>query len=40
MEVVSILIVCLMLGSIGCCAACKLYVDSHKQNNTIHILNV
>lgn len=40
MEVVSILIVCLMLGSVGCCAACKLYTELHKQNNTIHILNV
>ena len=40
MEVGGILVVCLMLGSIGCCAACKLYIEIHKKNNTVHILHV
>ena len=40
MEVVSIFIICLMLGSVGCCAACKLYVDSHKEHKIIHVLNI
>ena len=40
MEVVSIFIICLMLGSVGCCAACKLYGDLHRQDRTVHVLHI
>jgi len=40
MEVWSIFIVCLMLGAVGCLAACKLYVDSHKEVKIVHVLNI
>ena len=40
MEVGGIIVVCIMLGSLGCCAACKLYVDSHRQDRTVLVLHV
>lgn len=40
MEVWGIFIVCGMLGSIGCCAACKLYGDLHRQDRTVHVLHI
>ncbi len=40
MEVGGILVVCIMLGSVGCYAACKLYADSHRQDRTVLVLHV
>ena len=40
MEVWGIFVVCGMLGSIGCCAACKLYVDLHKKDRTVRVLHI
>jgi hypothetical protein len=40
MDVGGILIVCFMLGTVGCCAACKLFIEIHKQNKRVHVLHV